>query len=211
MVWYESTVQWHICLTFPTFLPLLDDWHLHCSHERDERVLDGGRPQLRWRGVGCGHFSSDVCVTSLIKFHFEQEWPVRNSVTLMSPYVFEIWEVKKIMVHNIVTFCYVLWLCLFVPCGLTLTWWGCYGLCPWHKPTELAHSFYSVLVSFPVFMALSVILQLMNSPDNSPLSHSVLSVLFLRSTMYLFVKFSLNGPSVGSCRYRSPIWWEHSA
>ena len=23
----------------------------------------------------------------------------------------------------------------------TFTWWGCYGLCLWHKPTELAHSF----------------------------------------------------------------------
>ena len=27
------------------------------------------------------------------------------------------------------------------PRGLTFTWWGCYGLCLWHKPTELAHSF----------------------------------------------------------------------
>ena len=27
------------------------------------------------------------------------------------------------------------------PCRLTFTWWGCSGLCFWHKPTELAHSF----------------------------------------------------------------------
>ena len=27
------------------------------------------------------------------------------------------------------------------PGGFTFTWWGCYGLCLWHKPTELAHSF----------------------------------------------------------------------
>ena len=27
------------------------------------------------------------------------------------------------------------------PCGLTFTWWGCCGVCFWHKPTELAHSF----------------------------------------------------------------------
>ena len=27
------------------------------------------------------------------------------------------------------------------PRGLTFTWWGCCGLCFWHKPTELAHSF----------------------------------------------------------------------
>ena len=29
----------------------------------------------------------------------------------------------------------------FAFCGrLTLTWWGCYGLCLWHKPTELVRS-----------------------------------------------------------------------
>ena len=39
--------------------------------------------------------------------------------------------------------------------------------------------FYSVLVSIPVFMALSVIFQPINSPDNSPLSQSVLPVLIL--------------------------------
>ena len=27
------------------------------------------------------------------------------------------------------------------PRELTFTWWGSYGLCLWHKPTELAHSF----------------------------------------------------------------------
>ena len=26
-------------------------------------------------------------------------------------------------------------------CRLNFTWWGCYGLCLWHRPTELAHSF----------------------------------------------------------------------
>ena len=40
------------------------------------------------------------------------------------------------------------------PHGLTFTWWGCYGLCPSHTLTELAHSFYSVLVFISVFMAL---------------------------------------------------------
>ena len=28
------------------------------------------------------------------------------------------------------------------PCGLTLTWWGCCGLCLWCKPAKLAHSFW---------------------------------------------------------------------
>ena len=35
--------------------------------------------------------------------------------------------------------------------GLTFTWWGCYGSCLRHKPTELAHSFYSVLASVSAF------------------------------------------------------------
>ena len=38
---------------------------------------------------------------------------------------------------------------------------------------------YSVLVSVSVFMALSTVFHSINSPDNSPLSHSVLLVLCL--------------------------------
>ena len=60
--------------------------------------------------------------------------------------------------------------------------------CLLRKPVELAHSFTfffifiiynSVLVSVSVFMALSAVFHSINSPDNSPLSHSVLVVLFL--------------------------------
>ena len=48
------------------------------------------------------------------------------------------------------------------------------------KPTELAHSFlYFVLVSISVFMALSTVFHSINSPDNSPFSHSILPVLSL--------------------------------
>ena len=39
-------------------------------------------------------------------------------------------------------------------------------------------SFYSVLMSISVFMALSTVFHSINSPDNSPLSHSVLLVYF---------------------------------
>ena len=61
------------------------------------------------------------------------------------------------------------------PRGLTFMWWGFCGLCFWHEPTELAHSFfYSVLVSISVFMVLSAVFHSVNSSDNSPLSHSVL-------------------------------------
>ena len=44
---------------------------------------------------------------------------------------------------------------------------------------SLPTPFYSVLVSVSVFMALSTVFHSTNSPDNSPLSHSVLPVLFL--------------------------------
>ena len=37
--------------------------------------------------------------------------------------------------------------------------------------------FYSVLVSVSVFMALSTVFHSINSPDNSPFSHSILPVL----------------------------------
>ena len=44
---------------------------------------------------------------------------------------------------------------------------------------SLSIPFYSVLVSISVFVALSTVFHSMNSPDYSPLSHSVLPVLFL--------------------------------
>ena len=44
---------------------------------------------------------------------------------------------------------------------------------------SLLTPFYSFLVSISVFMALSTVFHSTNSPDNSPLSHSVLLVLFL--------------------------------
>ena len=44
---------------------------------------------------------------------------------------------------------------------------------------SLPTHFYSVLVSVSVVMALSTVFNSINSPDNSPLSHSVLPVLNL--------------------------------
>ena len=44
---------------------------------------------------------------------------------------------------------------------------------------SLPTPFHSVLVSMSVFMALSTVFLSINSPDNSPLSHSDLPVLFL--------------------------------
>ena len=56
---------------------------------------------------------------------------------------------------------------------------------------------YSVLVSVSVFMVLSTVFHSINSPDNSPFSHSVPLVLFLSallvlSTVCLFMKVSLS-------------------
>ena len=55
---------------------------------------------------------------------------------------------------------------------------------------SLPTHFYSVLVSVSVVMALSTVFNSINSPDNSPLSHSVLPVLFsaflVLSTIYLY-------------------------
>ena len=44
---------------------------------------------------------------------------------------------------------------------------------------SLPTPFYSVLLIVSVFMALSTVFHSINSPDNSPLSHSVLPVSFL--------------------------------
>ena len=43
---------------------------------------------------------------------------------------------------------------------------------------SLSTPFYSVLVSISVFMSLSTVFHSTNSPDSSPLSHSVLPVVF---------------------------------
>ena len=62
--------------------------------------------------------------------------------------------------------------------------------------------FYSVLVSISVLMTLSTVFHSTNSPDNSPLSHSVLPVLFLPywsfQLYYLFMKVSLS-PDIILC------------
>ena len=63
------------------------------------------------------------------------------------------------------------------------------------KLPSLPTHFYSVLVSVAVFMALSTVFHSINSPDNSPLSDSVLPVFFLPGwscQLYLFSKVSLS-------------------
>ena len=62
---------------------------------------------------------------------------------------------------------------------------------------SLPTSFYSVLVSISTFVALSDVFHCINSPDNSPLSHSVLPVLFLPYWSFqLYISISSrNSPS----------------
>ena len=69
---------------------------------------------------------------------------------------------------------------------------------------SLSTPFHSVLVSVSVFTALSTVFHSINSPDNSPLSDSVLpvllfSALLVLSTVYLFCE-SLPQP------WYNPLW-----
>ena len=48
------------------------------------------------------------------------------------------------------------------------------------------------IVSISVFMALSAVFCSLNPPDNSPFSHSVLPVVLVLSTIYLFMKVSFS-------------------
>ena len=60
---------------------------------------------------------------------------------------------------------------------------------------SLSTSFYSVLVSISVFMALSTVFHVIHSPNNSPFSlcsSSLISALLVLSTLYLFVKVSFS-------------------
>ena len=69
--------------------------------------------------------------------------------------------------------------------------------------TSLPTPFYSILVSITLFIALSTLFHSINSPDNPPLSHSVLPVLFLpywffQLYIYLFMKVFV-GPDIILC------------
>ena len=85
--------------------------------------------------------------------------------------------------------------------GLTFSWWGCYSLCCRHKPTELAHSFlFSSCVSFCPFGPF-ICVSFINFPDNSPLSHSVLLVLFCFIGRFNYIPLyeSLLSPDIILC------------
>ena len=68
--------------------------------------------------------------------------------------------------------------------------------------SSLPTSFYSVLVSISIFLALSTVFPSINSPNNSPFSHSrssgFFSALFVLSTKYLFLKVSFSPNKIPS-------------
>ena len=83
------------------------------------------------------------------------------------------------------------------PRGLTFTWWGCCGLCLWHKPTELAHS--SFLFCFCVYFCLCGPLSCISFHKFSRqlsafslCSSGLMSALLVLSTTYLFTKVSFS-------------------
>ena len=91
------------------------------------------------------------------------------------------------------------------PCGLTFTWWECYGSCFWHKPTELAHFF--LLCScvyfclYGPFYCFSFHKFSQQLSAFSLCSSGLITALVVLSTVYiynLFMKVSLS-PGVALC------------
>ena len=82
------------------------------------------------------------------------------------------------------------------PRGLTFTWWGCCGLCLWHKLIELAHSFlFCSCVCFCLcgpFNCISFHKFSRQLPAFSIRSSGLISALLVLSTIYLFMKVSLS-------------------
>ena len=88
------------------------------------------------------------------------------------------------------------------PRGLTFTWWGCWGLCFWHKPAELAHSFYYVLVSYfclyAPFNCISFHKLSRQLSAFSFCSSGLISALLVLCTVYLFMKICFS-PDIIFC------------
>ena len=77
-----------------------------------------------------------------------------------------------------------------------LQWWGCSGLCLWHKPTKLAHSFlFCSCVCFFLYGPFNCIS--FHKFSQQPFAFSfcccgINSALLVLSTVYLFMKVSLS-------------------
>ena len=82
------------------------------------------------------------------------------------------------------------------PCGLTFTWWECYGSCFWHKPTELAHSVlfcsYGCFCLCGSFNSISLHKFSRQFSVFSLCSPGLISALLVLSTIYFFIKVSFS-------------------
>ena len=80
--------------------------------------------------------------------------------------------------------------------GLTFTWWGNCGLCFWHEPTELAHSFlFCSCVYFGLYGPFNCILFHKCSRQLSAFSlcsSGLISASLFLSAVYLFMKVSFS-------------------
>ena len=85
------------------------------------------------------------------------------------------------------------------PHGPIFAWWRCWGLCFWHKPAELAHSFlFCSYVYFSLSGPCSCISFHKFSRQISAFSlcsSCLISALLVLSTIYLFMKVSF-GPNI---------------
>ena len=77
--------------------------------------------------------------------------------------------------------------CLMRLRGFTFTWSGCCSLCLCHNQPSLPTPFYSALVSISAFKALLTVFHSINSPDNSPLSHSLFRSYFCRTGPFNYI------------------------
>ena len=87
------------------------------------------------------------------------------------------------------------------PCGLTFSWWECYGLRARHKLTELAHSLFCSCVWFCLygpFNCISFHKFSRQLSDFSLCSSGLISALLALLIMYLFMKVSLS-PDIILC------------
>ena len=91
------------------------------------------------------------------------------------------------------------------PHGLTFTWRGCCGLCLWHKPAQLAHSFlFSSCVCFCLYGPFNCFsfykFSQQLSAFHSVLPAGLIFVLLVFSTVYLFMEVSLS-PDIILCSW----------
>ena len=90
------------------------------------------------------------------------------------------------------------------PRGFTFTWWGCCGLCFWHKPAELAHSLLLCscvcLCLYRPFNCISFHKFSRQLSALSLCSSGFISALLVLSTIYIYLHESLLQP------WYRPLW-----